>query len=79
MPDRTLHCICRSPKRKATRTKAIDKDVEIVEPEISVPPDDRVNSPAAVESELEEGETRETTPEPGEIKEEDTFILSEVR
>ena len=73
-----LHCICRSPKRKASRTKAIDKDVEIVEPEISVP-DDRVNSPAAVESELEEGETRETTPEPGEIKEEDTLILSEVR
>ena len=32
--------------------------------------EDRVSTPVAVESELEEGETRETTPEPEEVKKE---------
>ena len=59
----------------------MDKEVITEETEVVVLEDDRVNSPAAVESELEEGETRETSPEPGEIKEDDVdiTILSETR
>ena len=59
----------------------MDKEVITEENEVVVLEDDRVNSPAAVESELEEGETRETSPEPGEIKEDDVdiTILSETR